>query len=221
MRRPAKVRTSLVLFLATSVSIFVCHRSLVADLIYESATTLYEGDAGNSIGGTTTSTTFYSGVFFELDDTVLVNRYGGHFGQSGTNGNRMIFAAIVSVDNFGDLPDLDNNALDVGLIELPANGTTANVHTSTLVLLQPGIFALVFGNGRFGAGDDTSAAKTNEFGPVNEGINITFAWRQSDDAIINQSPGARYFVEGIYVPEPSMVFICGLISMLFCRRKRN
>jgi hypothetical protein len=83
-------------------------------------------------------------------------------------------------------------------------------------LLQPGWYALVFGSGRYGATSDfASAIKTNGSGPVNDGIDVTFALRTSDNALFLQAPGARFFLEGRYggasvIPEPGAALLTGL-----------
>jgi hypothetical protein len=187
-----------------------------AELIYESATTVSTGDTMNSIGGTQTDLEFYSGVRFLLDEAVMAEAIGGHFATPLAVGNGQIFGVIAALDDGLDVPDLDTDVIAQTLLTLPTPGFSDNVSGSVSALLQPGWYALVFGSGRYGATSDfASAIKTNGSGPVNDGIDVTFALRTSDNALFLQAPGARFFLEGRYggasvIPEPGAALLTGL-----------
>ncbi len=184
-----------------------------AEVIYESATTLVTGDVMGSIGGVQTDLTFSSGVRFFLDQAVIAEAIGGHFATFSEVGNNQLFGVIAGLDSADDVPDLDTDVIAQTLLTLPTPGFSDNISGSVSVLLQPGWYALVFGSGRFGATSDFAGAiKTNGEGPVNVGIDVTFALRNSDDTLFLQSPGARYFLEGqaAVIPEPGAALLTGL-----------
>lgn len=202
-----------------------------AELIYESATTLVTGDSMNSIGGTQADMAFYSGVRFFLDQAVQAEAIGGHFATSVASGNGQLFGVIAGLDGAGGVPDLDTGVIAQTLLTLPTPGFSDNISGSVSALLQPGWYALVFGSGRYGATSDFALAiKTNGSGPVNAGIDTTFALRTSDNALFLQAAGARFFLEGRYVgaavvPEPGAALLMGLglsgVALVSALRRRS
>jgi hypothetical protein len=193
------------------------------DLIFQSATTVLTGPITTGVGGIETDEIFYSGVNFFIPTTTIVSAIGGNFASITSAGNNEIFGAIVPVtgQNAPPVPpDLSSGVLGTTLITL--NTGSLDVLSGTLNLtLTPGWYAEVFGSGRFGAtsGLTVAAVTLNGQPDTSNGI-VTYALRQSDGMQFLQSPGARYFVLGTTVPEPSTaVLSLGLAALIAVARR--
>jgi hypothetical protein len=188
------------------------------DLIFQSATTVLTGPITTGAGGIETDGIFYSGVNFFLSTTTVVSAIGGNFAGITSAGNNEIFGAIVPVAGQNAPPappDLSSGVLGTTLITVNIN--RLDILSGPLNLtLNPGWYAEVFGSGQFGAtGGLTVAAVTLNGQPANSNGIVTYALRQSDGMQFLQAAGARYFVLGAAVPEPSPALLgLGLVCLL-------
>jgi hypothetical protein len=196
-----------------------------ADLIFQSATTVLTGPITTGVGGIETDEIYYSGVNFFIPTTTIVSAIGGNFAAVISGGNNEIFGAIVPVtgQNAPPVPpDLSSGVLGTTLITL--NVGRLDILSGTLNLtLSPGWYAELFGSGQFGAtaGLTLAAVTLNGQPDTSNGI-VTYALRQSDGMQFLQAPGARYFVLGTIVPEPSSAVVSlGLAALIAvaCRLK--
>jgi hypothetical protein len=216
--QPRRIRPKAAGGLVAMAALLLMGTAARAEVIYESATTTFTGETptGGSAGGVQTDQEFWSGVRFFLDRAVIAEAIGGHFTTPVARGNDQIFGVIAAIESGLDVPDLDTDVVAQTLLTLPTPGTSADIKGGVSALLQPGWYALVFGSGRYGATSELAGAiKSNADGPVNQGIDLTFAIRVSDNVLIPQTAGARYFLEGrevpvSVIPEPGSMVLMGL-----------
>jgi len=111
---------------------------------------------------TVTSVQFL-GARFVVDSTVKTTSIGGHFiSDGGPAGNGKFFGGIVALTTQSDFPDsIDLSTPDVlGTTLLTFPDPSSEVSAPLEVTLSPGIYAVVFGTGLFGA-TSSGAAKSN------------------------------------------------------------
>lgn len=166
----------------------------------------------------------FLGVRFTLDAPVHVDHVGGHVMNKFEGGTS--FAAIVPleadgfpIDPVGDqAPRLDMVSLAHGLFSAPAD-YSAEVLVELDVVLQPGIYGLVFGGGLFGASNLDSVLIDNG---VDIGSPEYFFWRDDPADGFWQDPratGLRFVVTGTVVPEPGSLVLLLLGSLSLLRRQ--
>lgn len=197
-----------------------------AGVIFESATliqTIAPGTFLSQAGGVQTDREFFAGVNFELTETTRITGIGGHFYLGVSSGNNTIFGVIVPVASLRAAPaspTLDSGVLATTLITLPTTGT-ADIAGAVDVTLGPGFYGVIFGAGKFGATGDAASIKTANNMPLNRGLVDTYVLRQPGGEQIFQVAGARYFVEGTVVPEPSaaLLGLLGGAGLILARRR--
>ena len=209
------IRTS---FLA-SFLLCIC-TSVQADIIFESATKLDSvnptfGSPGTS--GTAVTDRFYSGAIFELTETTETISIGGNFRGASND----IFGALVSIETVDDSfqsPDFASSDVLATTVFAPPLGVIGDASGALSVTLQPGTYGIFFGNGLFGTtATSNSAQAVVTIGSPPQLANgapqvATYVYRVSDEALLNAGTGARFFLEGNAVPEPSGIAILSLLA---------
>lgn len=140
-----KRRTAIVCFILIVIAIYGFTPKLNAELLHESATM---GSANQWPGNPIDKYTFL-GSRFEVKETTQVTAIGGHLGSEN---ERLIFGAIVKLNDRYDLP---NGSPFWGVEEVAHTHFyppyfSADIRVPLNVTLEPGWYGLVFGAGEFG-----------------------------------------------------------------------
>ncbi len=185
--------------------------SALAATVFESGTLGPTGLYLNAIGGGTApgssgvNPDVFSGVRFQIGQTVMTTRVGGHFVADPRFGDSF-FGAIVRLDGAMDFPDSGNlstpDVLGTTLLTFP--NPSAEVFGNLTVKLDPGWYALVFGSGLFGATGSGAAVLNNpDIGtPSYIAHQPAAGWFNFAD-IGGFFNDFRLVVDGNAVPEPS------------------
>jgi hypothetical protein len=119
-----------------------------------------------TVGGTNISHVVFTGVRFELSQSVVTTEIGGHFLQrpgSNPEGDGSFFGAVVGLGSANDFPDSGNlstpDVLGSTLLTFPE--PSGEVFGDLSLQLDPGWYALVFGSGLFGATAQGTAIRNN------------------------------------------------------------
>jgi hypothetical protein len=202
-----------------------------ADVIFESGTrgpigiSIDEIGGGTTPGGAVVSGVAFDGVRFEMTQTVITTRVGGHFVADPPLGTSF-FGAIVRLDDDMDFPNSgDLSTPDIlGATLLTFPNPSAEVFGDLQVRLDPGWYALVFGSGLFGAtGRGGSLLNNPDIGmPDYIGFQPGFGW-YSFAEIGGFFKNFRLVVEGNFVPEPTskiMAICAAALSLSIVRIRR-
>ncbi len=162
------------------------------------------GSAGGPSGSGVEEDVF-SGVRFELSQPVRTSRVGGHFVVA-PNSDTSFFGAIVRLDSFADLPDSEDLLTDdfLGMTTLEFPTTSTEVFGELELLLDPGVYALIFGSGLFATSGNGAAVLNNpDIGSPSYIAKVPGSgWIE-----VGSLPGPfmdyRLVVEGEIVPEPA------------------
>ena len=197
---------------ASTVVLLLCGR-LSAAVIFESALTT-EPQPGLQIGigmGGSPSNQIY-GAAFAIPHTVQVEAIGGFFFGVPAPNNDDLFGAIIRLPSIDGLPSGD----PLNFSEVMAHavfhvdrGLAHEVIVPLAVTLQPGAYAVVFGNGLFGT---EGAAGAPSAGP---GLNARYlVWNTSIPGWRSDEGNYRFFVLGS-VPEPSAALLASTVVPLW------
>jgi hypothetical protein len=157
--------------------------------------------SNGSVPGTNVNSFVYTGVRFELTQSVITSQLGGHFVESFAGD---FFGAIVKLDGANDFPNSGNlstpDVLGAAVLTFP--DLSAEVFGDLNLSLNPGWYALVFGSGLFGTNGSGAA--------VRNGVDIeapTYIGYQPGSGvtwidITADGPNHRFIVNGTVVPEP-------------------
>ncbi len=182
-----------------------------------------------TVGGTNVKDVVFTGVRFELTQSVVTTQIGGHFLQrpgSDPQGDGSFFGAIVALSDANDFPDSgDLSTPDVlGSTLLSFPDPSDEVFGNLALTLNPGWYSLVFGSGLFNATANGVALRNNPdiggpayiaFQPGSGWFNLT----DLSDAIL--FVGHRFVVSGNLIPEPSSAVLVMISSLwLAIRRTR-
>jgi len=200
-----------------AISLASCANAFAAQILYESGTpgptgVTWQQAIDGDVPGENVDPGSFTGARFQLTQSALVTRIGGHFVGPPASGNTL-FGAIVALSNANDFPDsVDLSSTDVLASALLTFPEPSDVVFGNLnEVLNPGWYALVFGGGRFGA--------TGSGGVLSNGIDI------GDTNYIGYLSGfgwgtrllsKRLVVEGVIVPEPSAIATTIFASLLLC-----
>ena len=173
-----------------------------------------------NVPGINVNDSIFIGVRFQLDQPVETTAIGGHFvgGIGGT-----FFGGIVQLDDENDFPDSANLSTDdvLGITEFAFPEVSDEVFGDISLSLEPGNYALVFGSGLFGVqGSGVAVGNNPDIG------NTAYISRTADGVWINLQGTSipfenfRLTVEGLVVPEPSMLLLglSALLSTMSLRR---
>ncbi len=190
-----------------------------AAILFESGTLGPTGLAQGTVAATNITPNVFTGVRFQLTQSVVTTQIGGHFVDL-VNGT--FFGAIVALDDENDFPDSgDLSTPDVlGNTELTFPVPSDEVFGNLSLALDPGWYALVFGSGLFNTSGDGAAPRNNV--DIGNPTYIAFqplsglGWLDITGAFSNH----RFVVNGIIIPEPTTLTL-GAIGLLFflCRKK--
>lgn len=202
-----------------------------AAVIFESGTLGTTGIPYSGLGGGTAPTgsavspDVFSGVRFQVSQTVVTTRIGGHFVHD-TRASSSFFGAIVQLDSSGDFPNSINlstpDVVATSLLTFP--NQSAETFGNLGAVLPAGWYALVFGSGQFGATGSGAAVLNNpDIGTP------SYIARVPGSGWINVStlPGPfqnyRLVIEGDVIPEPTtlvaaMLGICCLFGVRSIRQ---
>ena len=185
-----------------------------AATIFESGTLGPTGIPQGSVPATNVNTHVYTGVRFQLTQSVLTTQIGGHFVD---RNNGSFFGAIVALDNENDFPDSGDfstpDFLGSTILDFPV--PSAEVFGNLSLSLNPGWYALVFGSGHFGTTGDGAAPSNNH----NIG-NPDYIGFQTGAGWGSRLSGRRFVITGTIIPEPAtllLIFLAGL-TMPISRR---
>jgi hypothetical protein len=179
-----------------------------AATIYESATL----GLTNQLSGVSVADNQFVGVRFQLGAPVVASQIGGHF-----VGASQFFGAIVKLDSMSDFPDTLNlsspDVLAHTLLHFPAPSADVDASIGP-VTLTPGVYALVFGSGLFGATGGGAAPRDNT--PV--GSPSYFYWTAGNptylDDFNNNLTNTRFFLNGLAVDAPLPAVAWGGAALL-------
>ena len=203
-----------ILAFLTVLSLLFCDlRQSRAMPVFESATL---GSTG-VFGGVIINEECFIGTRFEVNTTITTESIGGHF-----SGFDFIFGSIVELDGFSDFPNsLDMSTPDVlGATLISPTFPSEEVKGNLPLTLAPGIYALVFGSGLFGANGVAWAPVNN----VDTG-SPSYFFRNTSSYINGGFFDTRLFLEGAAelgaVPEPNTMLLVGtgLAGIAGLRRK--
>jgi hypothetical protein len=211
--------------IARGVFVLLCCVGTRAFAAADTTEVLYQtgnmGTPGQS-GGTGVGAFQYLGTRFELPERRIATAVGGHFGTFGT-GEQTLFAALVRLTSMSDFPDSLNPlntpdvlATTVFAFPQPSNDVIASIGE---VELTPGIYAVVFGSGQFGANGGGFAPATN----VPVGIDSDFGYTSGVGPHWRDAGSAqdRFVVYG-EIPEPgASVLLIALTSLVSSARRRR
>lgn len=143
-------------------------------------------------GGTVVSSSFFSGLNFEITAPTRLTKVGAYFGS--TTGS--LFGALVKTTGFAGIPVPPNlSGSDVRattVITPPAGGGDAWGNVD--VTLEPGWYGLIFGSGKFGASGSSGLSAQPD---SNGGAWSPFSIRQSDGQRFFQATDVRIFAEAL------------------------
>ena len=142
------------------VALAVAANNASAATIFESGTLGPTGLAQGSVAATNINSNVFTGVRFQLSQSVITTQVGGHF-VSQSNG--IFFGAVVKLESENDFPNSNNlSTSDVlGTSTLTFPSPSAEVFGNLNLSLEPGWYALVFGSGLFGTSGDGAAPRNN------------------------------------------------------------
>jgi hypothetical protein len=161
---------------------------------------------------------FHFGYRFTIDGVVQVEQVGGHMGLGGGT----LFAAIVSLSGPNALPSgapFDGTTLATAVFNAPASELSVDLRVPLPITLNPGSYALVFGSGLYGAFGTTYMPLNNPpFSSPDSLIGYRFddsRWRAFGGTNIH----ARFVIEGVVIPEPSMALFAAAAGILGLRTR--
>ena len=186
-----------------------------SSLLYEST----QMGAPHYPAGFSISATQFLGARFQLTTPATIDGIGGHmFGSS--NGNGLIFGALVQLTSLDDVPnssDLSSADVLTHMTFHPPSPSEDVIAPIGPIGVPAGFYAVVFGSGLFGATGSGGAPDDNvpndATAPYNLEYQSGFGW----DRIGNR--GVRFTAYGI-VPEPG-VLPAAAVTSLMCRRRRR
>ncbi len=162
---------------------------------------------------------------FEITQPTKLQRVGGTF-TNAVDTDIDVFAAIVELSGPTDNPDsLDLTTPDLVTTTLMTVAPGTGFQTTALnQTLNPGWYALQFGNGAFGA---TSVPSLVDFGLPAHDIDLEPSQRSMiaiqvghpsiPPSFSSSASPHRFFVEGRPVPEPSSLALWSLLSLGLAR----
>jgi hypothetical protein len=165
--------------------------------------------------GVNVSRAVFGGVRFRLTTPVALSHVGGHF-VARAGADRSFFGAIVRLEGETDYPDsIDLSTPDVrGATLLTFPSASAEAFGQLDLTLEPGLYALVFGSGLFGATGAGASLRNNTEGGMPDyiGFQSGFGWGERAS-----QGGKRFVIEGHFIPEPSAIVIA-MIGLVVARR---
>lgn len=219
------VRTICSLIGAVALGAMLFATNATAATIFESGTLgptgIYINEIGGGIepGSSGVNPSVFSAVRFQVGQTAMTTRVGGHF-VADPRFTNSFFGAIVRLDNAMDFPDSGNlstpDVLGATLLTFP--NPSAEAFGNLGVKLDPGWYSLVFGSGLFGATGSGAAVLNNpDIGSPSYIAHQTGSgWLEL--STLPASPGLfhnfRLVVEGFVIPEPNSVALALLV--IFC-----
>jgi hypothetical protein len=156
-------------------------------------------DAVAGTNSTVVSSSFFTGINFEVDRPTRISQIGARF----STGSQQVFGALFRATGFIDPPDSTDlstsDILATTLIDIPARPFGAppvDAFGDIDIVLEPGYYGVVFGSGLFGAtGNSGLASLDSEYGSQTH-----YAVRTSDGSRFTQASNVRIVVEGESLP---------------------
>jgi len=220
--KPQLMPTLRLLIVAAALASMATASSLSAGTIFESGTLGPTGIFADDIGGGTApggaiiSDFAFNGVRFEITQSVVTSRIGGHFVLDSSTADSF-FGAIVQLDDATDFPDSgDLSTPDIlGSAILTFPNPSAEVFSDLILQLDAGWYALVFGSGLFGATGEGGALLNNpDIGAPSYIAHQTGVGWVDLSTIPGPFKNYRLVVTGFVVPEPSSAVIVLMATTL-------
>jgi hypothetical protein len=163
----------------------------------------------------------FVGARFELVETSVVTRIGGHF--VGGFVDSSFFGSIAKLDNENDFPNsgdfLTPDVVAIAILSFP--NPSAEAYGATSTVLEPGWYAVIFGSQLFGATGRGAILRNG----ANIGAPSYFHWQPSNgwfefDPVFGDM---RLVVEGYPIAEPNGALFAGLCAFgwVIARRAWN
>ena len=201
--------------------ISVAGRASGQQLVFASATT----GPTNQTSGLSIASEQFLGAIFELNSVTEVADIGGQFFTPNRLNGEM-FAVIEQLDSSSSLPT--GNPFDSSDLSRIVVSTTITVPSAdsldwvfpVSVTLQPGVYALMYGKGLFGASPDVGLAA----GSSPQSLSSHFlVWHDGGAGWVDTGPAtSRFTVYGVSVPEPTtaqFLFLIGGLVLVVGWRK--
>jgi hypothetical protein len=160
------------------------------------------GLTNGTVPGTNVNSFVFTGVRFELTQPVITSQVGGHFVSQLPS---TFFGAIVKLDGESDFPNAGNLSTPdiLGAATLTFPQPSAEVFGNLSLSLEPGWYALIFGNGLFGTSGSGAAVRNG----ADIGMPTYIGYQPGSGVdwidITADGPNHRFVVNGTAVPEPA------------------
>jgi len=207
-------------FLAVPMFVVLCWaadaRAVVLTNLYYACTDM---GAPNQSAGVLVGSEQFIGARFNVTDTISITAAGGH--MFGIVGN--VFGAIVKFTGDLDYPDSANlstaDVLRTFTFTPPPAWFSADITVNFNPLtLTPGEYGVVFGGGLFGATGFGGIPNNADQPPI--GSPVFFGWNSDNGWHTDPTSPIGNPRLTVYVPEPSIAWLCGILPLLRRRTHR-